>query len=89
MLGQGQTKDLPITLKGDGDVTVQSAPPAGIDVDAAPDHLSIHADYTVSGAVDLPITLTDAHNLSTTITVHLSVAPIGWKAHPMWDVPWL
>ncbi len=86
-LGQGQTKDLPITLKADGEVMVQSAPPAGIDVDAAPDHLSIHADYTVSGAVDLPITLTDVHNLSTTITVHLSVAPIGWKAHPMWDVP--
>jgi len=88
-IGQGQTTLLPYSIQSATAVTVEVASPAGVDVDVASDHLSIHVDYTVSGSVDVPVTLRDSDLRGTngSVTLHLSVAPIGWKGNPTWTTP--
>ena len=70
-IGQGQTLDLAVTLNdAENDaITVTPNPPDGVDVDVATGHWRIHPDYTLQGAVDVPLTLTDARGASATVTV--------------------
>ena len=90
-IGQGQTIELSLNVEDpDGDtVTATAAPPAGLEVETSTGAsgssvLTLHADYTLSGASSFDITFDDGRGGTATTTVAVEIAPIRWLENPTW-----
>jgi hypothetical protein len=66
-------------------ITVTPLPPAGVEASVLPTGLlDAYADYSVSGAHVLPLTIADDKGASSDATIALSIGPLRWLERKTW-----
>lgn len=75
---------LDVTDPNGDSVSVALAPPAGIEASVTDLSLDAYADYSVSGATEIGVTLTDAPGAQTQAALPVEVAPLRWLDRQTW-----